>query len=63
MDRSTAERLVLEATGKLAGLGAGSSGAGAVRILLEIEPKLSELQRLLDFAAFANRRAEGQSLT
>jgi hypothetical protein len=42
---------------------AGGSGAGAVQILLEIEPKLWDLQSLLDLASFANRRAGGQTLT
>ena len=69
MDKGAGEKLITAACGDIAQLAtavnglaqgaascsAGGNTIGAVGILLEIEPHLGEMQRLLDIASFARR--------
>ena len=71
MDRNTADQLITDAAGEILALAGAVSGlaqgasacskggnaSGAVRILLDIEEHIHEMQRLLEIASFANRRA------
>ena len=77
MDRNAANVVINDAAAEIASLAAAVHGLaqgaftcsgqgnsqGAVRILLDIEPQLQDMQRLLDLASFAARRSGPADVT
>lgn len=77
MDRNAANVVINDAAAEIASLTAAAHGLargaficsgqgncqGAVRILLDIEPQLQDMQRLLDLASFAARRSGPADVT